>query len=136
MTRYMRTGAVLLCAALAAGCSDGGGSDITTPPQPGFLTAVLTTPHADDAAVLVEITGAGITTVDAGGSGHTVHGRVSGATLRAAAFGEVRSGLLVRFAVPDVNRSGSYSARIIEASGPDNALRADVSGYRVDVTRP
>jgi hypothetical protein len=134
--RARLVGAALL--ALAAGCgSDGSGPVAPPAPVAGVLVARLTTPNPDDRAVLVEVTGPSITSVPPGAdTSVTVHGRVVEGTLRAAVFGTVRAGTVVRFAVPDVNAAARYAGRVVEASGPASALRASLDGYRVDVARP
>jgi hypothetical protein len=125
----------LLAAALLAGCSDKPDGGIADPPVPGVLVATLTTPHADDRAVLVEIRGAGITGVQAAATGYVVHSRAGGEQVKAAAFGTLQSGALLRFTVPGVTKSASYTARVVESSGPENALREELGGYRVELSR-
>jgi hypothetical protein len=127
----------LAAVVVAAGCTDrnrGGG--VTDPPAPGVLAATLSTPNTDDRALIVELSGPGITAVQAAaGSGHTVHSRASGSTVRAALFGDLTDGAVLRFSVPDVSRANAYTARVVEASGADNSLREDVTGYRLQLAR-
>lgn len=130
--RWMAAAAAL---ALAAGCADrkpGGG--VTDPPVPGVLVATLVTPHEDDRALVVELRGPGIAEVQAApGSGHTLHSRSADGAVRAAVFGRLQAGALLRFRVPDVGAASRYSARVLEASGADNTLRVDAGAYRLDV---
>jgi hypothetical protein len=111
----------------------------TAPEQavPGVLTLNLTSPFADDRAIVVRVRGpAAMSGIAAGGDAYVVHARAAGDSLRAAAFGALANGPLLRFSVPDVRQAGEYHATVVEASDPDNALRADVSGYVLTVTRP
>lgn len=130
--------AALLALVAACGSDDEDGGPVAPlPPVAGVLVARLTTPHADDRAVLLEITGPSITAPQpATDAGVTVHGRIVDGTLRALVVGTVRAGTMVRFAVPDVNAAGRYAGRIVEASGPASALRASLDGYRIEVARP
>jgi hypothetical protein len=122
---------------LTVGCSDGrpaGG--VTEPPVPGVLLVTLTTPHADDRAILLEVTGPTITDPQgAAPTGVAVHTRMNNGALRAAAFGAIGGGTLLRFTVTDVNAASRNTARVIEASGPANTLRESLETYQVVITR-
>ena len=121
-------------AALFAGCADG--PHAPRKPEPGVLTVRLASPNADDRAILVAISGPGaMTSVVSASDALVLHSRVAGGVVRAAAFGPLAEGALLRFAVEDVARSAEYTATVIEASGGDDALRADLSAYRLTVTR-
>jgi hypothetical protein len=121
----------LLAAALLAGCTDRG--PITEPAQPGVLVATISTPHADDRALMLELAGAGITAVEAASSGYTLHVRSAGQLHRVAVFGDLQSGALLRFRVPDVRSRAAYTVRVLESGGPENALRSDLDGYRIEI---
>jgi hypothetical protein len=125
---------VLLAAMLPfAGCSESAGP--TDVPEPGYLVASITMPGTQDRAVLVTINGPGITGADGGISGYVVHHRSGGGALRIAAFGELRSGPLLRFRVPDARAVSQYTAQVMEVSGPQNELRDDLGEYRVELAR-
>lgn len=123
----------LLCA--AGSCAD----SPTAPesPVPGVLTLSMTSPFADDRAIVVRVRGPGaMSSIAAGSESYVVHARAAGDSLRAAAFGALANGPLLHFSVPDVRQAGEYRATVVEASDPENALRADVSGYVLTITRP
>ena len=125
----------VLTAVLSA-CGDAGMGVAPEAPQPGVLTVTLTTPFPDDRAMLITVSGPDETTsVAAAGSGYTVHTRAGGTTFRAAVFGRLSSGPLVRFAVPDVNRAPAYRATIQEVVDPSSAIRPSTSGYVLAITR-
>ena len=130
--RAKRIGPALACAAAAvlAGCGADGPAG-PPPPVPGTLTVTLATPAADDRAILVSVTGpAAPGEVAAGSAGYVVHARASGTTLRAAVFGRLGSGPLLRFAVPDVNRAAEYSATAQEVVDPENVPAPQPPGTR------
>jgi hypothetical protein len=134
MNSRFRNALVLLAALLpVAGCSESAGP--TDIPEPGYLVASITLPGTEDRAVLVTINGPGITGADGGISGYVVHQRSDGGALRIAAFGELRSGPLLRFRVPDARAVSQYTAQVLEVSGPQNELRDALGEYRVELAR-
>jgi hypothetical protein len=133
--RAVLTLACLASAALAA-CGDAGGTLAPSAPEPGTLTVVLTTPAADDRAVLVSVTGPeGAGAVADAGAGYTVHARGGGTAFRAAVFGRISSGRLVTFSVPDVSRAADYRAVVHEVVDPSSNVRPSLDGYSAAVTR-
>ncbi|HSJ07506.1 MAG TPA: hypothetical protein VK936_12450 [Longimicrobiales bacterium] len=125
--------AALAAAAMTAACSENAGP--TDIPEPGFLVASITMPGTEDRAVLVTIHGPGITGVDGGISGYVVHYRSDPGAVRIAAFGDLRSGPLLRFRVPDARVTSKYTVQVVEVSGPQNELRDDLVAYRVELAR-
>ena len=131
--------ATLAGATLLAGCGgDKGGAGITQPPAavPGVLTLSLTTPHADDRAMMLSISGPGpITEITSSGTSYVLHSRASGTGFRVAVFGSLTSGALLRFSVPDVNKASSYQAAVLEVSDAANALRSTTAEHKLSVTQ-
>jgi hypothetical protein len=118
MTRIPFATAALALLALTA-CQDG-----PTRPEPGVLTLSLTT-AADDRAVIVSVQGPeAMDRVEAANAAYAVHSRGTGTSFRAAVFGRLASGPLLRFAVPDVNKATSYTATVVEMADASNQLRA------------
>ena len=126
-----------LAAALLSACGDAAGTGLAPEaPQPGTLTVTLTTPFPDDRAMLITVSGPDeATAVVDGGSGYSVHARTGGTTFRAAVFGRLSSGALVRFTVPDVSRASAYKATIQEVVDPASSVRPSTSGYVLAITR-
>jgi hypothetical protein len=127
---------VLSAAGLLAGC--GGGHDVThpdppPPPTPGVLTISLTTPAADDRAIMVTVSGPSIGAVSSANGAYTVYTYPDNGSVRAAVFGPLASGALLRFAVPDTRASGSYSASINDVAAASNQLRSLGAGYALTV---
>jgi hypothetical protein len=125
--------AALPLALVAPACSGGDNGTDPPPPVPGTLTVSLTTPNPDDRALLITIAGPAITTVSSANAAYLVHARVAGTTARAAVFGRVGAGAVLRVEVPDVARSGAYSATVTEAADSTNAVRASMAGYSATV---
>ena len=126
----------VFAAAVLSACGDAGMGVEPEAPQPGVLTVTLSTPFPDDRAMLIKVTGPdeAVAVADAG-SGYTVHARAGGTTFRAAVFGRLSSGPLVRFSVPDVNRAAAYKATIQEVVDPSSSIRPSTSGYGLAITR-
>lgn len=124
------TAALLIAAFLAGGCS---GTTEPSGPQPGQLTVNVST-AGSGAAFLLTLTGSGITNPVAANSGHSLYTFASGNTLKAIVVGSLSSGALMKFSVPDVNQSGSYSVTLDEVAGSDNALQ-NSSSYSVTISQ-
>ncbi len=116
-----------------AACGDTSGPPV---PKPGDLTLKLVLPASDDRAMLVTISGPeAIGAITAASAAYTVFGRPAGNNAKVAVFGTLASGPVVKFAVPDVNKSDLYTAAVTEVAGPANELRAQLSGYVVTVAK-
>ena len=61
--------------------------------------------------------------------------RMDGSRREIVVVGELKSGAIVRFDVPDINRVEKYSAAIVEVAGVDNSLRDDLDEYSIQVVR-
>lgn len=131
MKRPLLATVTLLCAALAAACGDG-----TGPATPGTLLLSLNTPAVNDAAVLVQVTGPGITGVEPTSSSQQVFWRlVSADEARAIVIGGVHSGPLLTIEVPDVNRASRYEAKIGEVAAEGDSIRTNLAAYSLTLTR-
>lgn len=107
-----------------------GGNDAT----PGWLSVELTTPHDDDGAVQLRITGPGVDSVVAS-TPYNGYGITSGSSADLVLTGAIRTGRVARFRVADVSRSSQYVATVTAAAqGGSYALRG-TSGYRTAIVR-
>jgi hypothetical protein len=101
----------------------------------GSFLLTLTTPNTDDAALLFELRGPGISAI------HTLNPSVqlfadsSGTTIRGALFGPLTVGALVSFDVPDTTKLADYLASVLDVVGPGNGLRSSLTGYSLRVAR-
>lgn len=134
--KQTRWSLALILALAAAACTGGDdGGTTPPPPEPGVLTVTLTTPSAAGRALVVEVTGPAITGVAAANEAYVVHSRAPGATrVRAAVFGSLSSGALLRFQVPDVNAAAAYKAVVVEVADGANAL-LPATGYTATIAR-
>ena len=116
---------------IGAACSDestGAGAG------PGTLVLRLTTPHADDGAMLFELSGPPIDSLTAiNGSIRLFTRRVDGSTVAGAVVGTLANGAVVTLRVPDV-AAGGYTATVREVADRQNALRTSLAGYALTVT--
>lgn len=129
-----RVGMALVVIALLGGCGED--SDPTSVPSPGQVIVTLSTPHQDDGAALVRVTGPGFTTARPVSASSDVFWRLTASgELRAIVIGGLASGPILTVDVPDTSRSGAYTATLLEVAATDDLLRADLSGYAISVER-
>jgi hypothetical protein len=120
---------LLLAVASVLSCGDTSGPPA---PTPGTLLLHLTTPHDDDAALLLHLTGPSIappSVAAATGAQQLFAQAATGGGVNVALFGSLGAGPLLRMQVPDVSRASEYRVTVLEAADSSNALRAGVSGY-------
>jgi len=101
----------------------------------GSFSLTLATPNTDDAALFFELRGPGITAIHATNSAAHLFADSAGTTIRAAIIGPFSPGGLATFDVPDTTRLGDYTASVLDVAGPDNTLRASLTGYALRVAR-
>lgn len=115
--------------AIAASCSDSQG-----PSGPGIVTVSLVTPNADDGAIALTITGPGVSEVKPGTSASVAYWRVvSASEARVIVVGNLSSGVLATFEVPDLSKVGQYRVAVLEAASRSDVMRTAVGGYQVTV---
>ena len=112
------------------------GGDSTGPKAvPGDLTATLTTPNADDRAILITITSPGTISPGAAGADYVVFSKTLTGKTSVAVFGTLTTGPLVRFSVPDVGQAASYVVTVSDVADASNAPRSSLAGYSVTVSK-
>ena len=99
------------------------------PPGAGTLTVRLTTPNTDDGAILLELRGPNIHALAVSNSAWQVYADSSGTPIRSVVAGNLTTGGLVTFQVPDVGAVASYTATIVDVSDRQNRLRSALTGY-------
>lgn len=133
MSRIIRRSSLMTVVALL--CTSCGDSTPTAVQVPGALVVSLSTPNSDDGAILISISGGGIGSPSAESSTHVFYSRAtSPLATNAAVVGNITSGPLLRFNVPDVGRASSYVATISQVADRDNDLRATLTGYALRIT--
>ena len=132
-SRAIRITVAGLALAVALACGGDGGTTGPTGPTAGLLTLTLTTPNADDGAILLSVTGPSMTQVAASDVSLYFRSVQTGTTATAVLVGDIRGGSLLTFRVPDVDAAGSYSATIQQVADRGDALRGSLSGYSLVV---
>ncbi len=132
MTRA-RWAFTMVATLLSVACSD----ESTNPGAvPGTLVVSLTTPRADDGALLFELSGPPIDSATAINSSLRLFTRrESGSTVIGAIVGVLASGAVVTLHVPDVGHAAGYTATVLEVADRQDALRASRTGYALSVTQ-
>lgn len=131
MNRWRWILAMVAVTSLVTACSSDPNSDA---PEPGTLVLSLTTPHADDGAMLFTVSGPSIDSVIAANpSLRLFTRRVNGSTVTGAVVGDLANGAVVRLQVPDVGGAAGYTARVLEVADRQNALRASLTDYSLAV---
>ena len=106
------------------------------PPEPkaGFLIVRLASPTSDDGAIVFEIRGPAAGTALASDTAMWIVGEsVDSTTRRIVLAGDLETGPLVTFAVPDVSTAPLYSAIVLEVANRDNAVRSSIGAYKLTI---
>lgn len=118
----------------AAGCGDDDSSGPIDPgPTAGTLTVTLTTPNADDGAILFEVTGPDMTQVTAADPSLYFRYSEADGAVTAVLVGDVTGRDVLSFRVPDVDAVGSYTASMVDVADRSNELRDSLAGYALTV---
>lgn len=128
--------ALLLCL-VACGSSTTGptdGDNVTPPVTPGWLTVQFTTPNSDDGAVQLRVTGPALDSVVAD-SRYDSFGTASATVGNLVATGNIATGNLARFRVPDVNRAAEYSVSVVAVAQQGSYALRGSSGYQAVIVR-
>ena len=128
---------LLLGAALLWGCADGG--DLVRPvslePDPGYLTVELTVPEgARDIGAMLVVDGPGIDSIEAPGFEMFQSAAPSSTQRQVIVRGELSSGPVLRFHVPDRRGQAKYRVRLLQVSAEDYLL-CDLTDYRAVIRR-
>jgi hypothetical protein len=132
-----RTVAITPILALLVACGGGsstGASGGNEPATPGWLSVELTTPHTDDGAVQLRITGPAIAEV-AAEPAYDGFGASAGGTADVVVAGAITTGNVARFRVADVNRASSYAVSVVAAARSGTYELRNTSGYRAIIVR-
>ena len=131
MSRLRRTFTIAAALLVGVSCSDDPVGGVT---QAGTVTLRLTTPHADDGAVLFEVSGSPIDSATADNASLRLFTRRAGeTTIIGAMVGVVTNGAEVTLHVPDAGAAVGYTAEVLEVADRENALRTSLAGYALTV---
>ncbi|HEX7942879.1 MAG TPA: hypothetical protein VF488_13795, partial [Gemmatimonadaceae bacterium] len=102
--------------------------DPTGVPGSGALDVVVTTPNADDGALLVRISGGAVDSVTSPGGYAVYAGAAEGASRRIIVQGNIAGGVVARVWVPDVTRGAAYVATVEQATTRDTYQQRGPAG--------
>ena len=132
MTSTFTRGTVLVAALLALGCS---GGDDPSGPVAGQLRVVLTSPNADDGAVMFQVTGAVDSAVAP--AGLTVYQSAPGSNvLRVIVTGDISTGdNLLTLYVADVGKASSYTTQVLQVAAQGTYAQRPAGAYSLTVQK-
>lgn len=131
----LRTALVLLGAASgAAACSE---SSVTPTPPVMELRVSLQTPGTDDGALVLAVHGPGISEISAASPGYLTYTRGGGTDVtRVVVIGDLKGGAVLTLRLAPGHRLEDYSATIQQVATRGDALREDLTGYRLTLSAP
>jgi len=123
----------LLFGVSACSSDDPGGTGVNTS---GSVTVSLTTPSADDGALLVVVTGPEFAGAKAAASGYALYWRRASATeTRVIVVGDIVAGPLFEITPAAGADASDFTGTVSEVANRADALRASTTGYSLSVAR-
>ncbi|MES2306233.1 MAG: hypothetical protein V4558_12035 [Gemmatimonadota bacterium] len=119
---------LLLLSLFAAAC----GGEAIAPARPGTLTLQLTTPNANDGALVVVISGGTVSTVHPAGNLEVVR-QADGSGTHLLLVGDVTAGIVATIDVPDIARASAYVAVVEQAADRTSFALLDPAAYRITI---
>ncbi len=111
-----------LAGALSAGCSN------NIEPISGALNVSLSSPHEDDGAVLVSISGGPIDSVES--TGYRIYSaRAAADTVKLIVTGRLTSGTIARLHIPDSKYATAYVAQVAQVAARRTFTQHDPRDY-------
>ncbi len=139
MTRVLKTVAYAFLLGGIVTCGGGGDNGTgpgpgPTPPDPGFLRVNLTTPNANDGAILFTLSGGVVDSLQA--SGFTLFSTGAGTSnARMIVAGTISGGTVASFWVPDRNNLTSYTAGLLQAAARGTYEQQALGSYGLAIAR-
>jgi hypothetical protein len=111
---------------LSLGCSN------NAEPTTGTLNVNLSSPNADDGAVLVAVTGGPVDSVESAGyTMYSARGRAD--TVKLIVTGTLPSGVIARIHIPDSRQASRYGARVLQAAARSTYSQRDPTPYGINL---
>lgn len=99
---------------------------------PGTATVALVTPNTDDGAVLITLTGPGLSNAQPASSAYLLYSRaVNADELRAIVVGDLGATVLFTVHVDDVSRIAEYTGTLVDVASRSYVERGSMAGYAV-----
>lgn len=125
-----RGGISFVCALLAA-C----GADLVLEPVETVLEVRYSSPHKDDAAIVLEVNGPHLLSVELVDSTSVMFsGPIDDRTTRVIVVGAVPPGPLLHVVVRGESNGSEYDAVVVQVADTSNALRVDLSKHRFEIS--
>jgi len=103
-------------------------------PTPGTATVALVTPNIDDGAVLLTLTGPGLSTPQPADPAYLLYSlAVNPNELRVIVVGDLGPTSLVTVHVDDLNRISEYAGTVVDAASRTDAARTSLVGYGLTI---
>lgn len=119
---------------LASSCGGGDGKGLTEPTA-GIFKLSLVTPNADDGALLVTITGARVSQVEAAAPSYQIYtAQPDSLTTKVLITGNITAGPLFLVHVPDTHRRSAYRATVVQAASRTTFAVQSVTAYSLSAT--
>jgi hypothetical protein len=124
----------LLGAGAVAACADATSSPVSAPTA---LRLDLQTPQSDDGALIIALRGPEISSIEAASPAYLVYSRSGTAQeTRVIILGDLKAGPVLTLHIAPGHELAEYSATIVQVATRGDALRDQLSGYRLTVTAP
>jgi hypothetical protein len=124
---------LVLCAAV--GCGET--SPLPAPPTPTALRLELQTPRSDDGALVLTVRGPQLSSLLAASPAYLLYSRPTAADqVRIVVIGDLKGGSLVTMSMAPGHQLSEFSVTIDQIASRSDELRADLSGYQVNITAP
>lgn len=104
-----------------------------TGPTAGTLDLQLSTPYADDGAVLLTVSGGPVDSVEAAGS-RVYLSRPDEATLLLIVAGDLHAGTIGRLHIPDTRQAPGYTVVVSQVAARSSYTQRDPSQYTIQLT--
>jgi hypothetical protein len=115
----------------------GGADNVTAPPKadPGPVNLILSTPNANDGAVLVNVAGGPVSTVV--GQGYEIAATTPGATgVRLLVRGAIVAGSVAQIDLPDRKKLAQYHVTVEQVAARSTYQQRNPAGYSVTLSVP
>ena len=135
MELIKRLSCVGLVLCVAAGCGET--SLLPAPPTATALRLDFQTPRSDDGALVLTVQGPELSSLQAASPAYLVYSRPATADrVRIVVIGDLKGGSLVTMSMAPGHQRSEYSVTIDQIASRTDELRADLSGYQVNITAP
>ena len=125
--RWIGLGLSLGLLVTALGCGD---NAVAPKPKAGSVTVSLTTPNADDGAVLVALFGPGFTRIQPASTAYRVYSLTASPTeIRILVVGDLSTGALLSLDIDDPARIAEYHGTVIQAASRDDIVHTVSTDY-------